>query len=87
MLLTAYLKRQQALINRSLATYLPAAREVPGSIHQAMRYSVLGEGKRIRPILALAAAEAVGMRGILYRVDRGDNLGALLAERGVKPQP
>ncbi len=60
MLLTAYLKRQQALINRSLATYLPAAREVPGSIHQAMRYSVLGEGKRIRPILALAAAEAVG---------------------------
>lgn len=39
---------------------MPQSREVPKEIHQAMRYSVLGEGKRIRPILTLAACEAVG---------------------------
>ncbi len=58
--LKAYLKQRQALVNKALERYLPPSREYPGSIHQAMRYSVLGEGKRIRPILVLAACEAVG---------------------------
>lgn len=56
----SYLRHRQALINRALEKVLPSAREVPGQIHRAMRYSVLGEGKRIRPILALAACEATG---------------------------
>lgn len=58
--LRSYLNERQALVNRALGSLLPKAREIPGKIHQAMRYSVLGEGKRIRPILVLAACEAVG---------------------------
>ena len=58
--LKSYLKRRQNLINQALEKVLPPSQAVPISIHQAMRYSVLGEGKRIRPILALAACEAVG---------------------------
>ena len=55
-----YLKRRQTLVNKALGRCLPRTSQFPGSIHKAMRYSVLGEGKRIRPILALAACEAVG---------------------------
>ena len=58
--LRSYLKRRQALINRTMEKLLPQARQYPGVIHEAMRYSVLGDGKRIRPILTLAACEAVG---------------------------
>ncbi|MBI3333363.1 MAG: polyprenyl synthetase family protein [Candidatus Omnitrophica bacterium] len=58
--LEAYLKRRQAIINRALGKYLPSVQELPGTIHRAMRYSVLGPGKRIRPVLVLAACEAVG---------------------------
>lgn len=60
--LKSYLSQRQAIIVKALERTLPAARAVPGPIHQAMRYSVLGEGKRIRPILVLAACEAVGGR-------------------------
>ena len=58
----SYLTKRRALVNRALERYLPPAHRVPGEIHRAMRYSVLGEGKRIRPILALASCEAVGGR-------------------------
>ena len=58
--LKAYLKQRQTLINRALDPVLPSPNSVPGRICEAMRYSVLGEGKRIRPILALAACEAAG---------------------------
>ena len=58
--IASYLKQRQALINRALERSLPPATAYPPVIHEAMRYSVLGEGKRIRPILTLAATEAVG---------------------------
>ena len=58
--LKAYLKQRQALVNRALERALPPPHSVPGRIHEAMRYSVLGEGKRIRPVLVLAACEAAG---------------------------
>ncbi|MBI3317543.1 MAG: polyprenyl synthetase family protein [Candidatus Omnitrophica bacterium] len=60
MKLESYLAERQTLVNRALERYLPPAGGYPQTIHKAMRYSVLGEGKRIRPILALAACEAVG---------------------------
>jgi geranylgeranyl pyrophosphate synthase len=41
---------------------LPAADTHPG-LHEAMRYAVLGGGKRVRPTLAYAAARAVGVPG------------------------
>lgn len=40
-----------------LATLLPAPEIAPQRLHQAMRYAVLGGGKRVRPLLAFAAAE------------------------------
>lgn len=58
--LKAYLKSQQSLIDDSLNAFLPRTTERPRTIHQAMRYSVFAGGKRLRPILTLAAAEACG---------------------------
>ena len=58
--LKTYLKQRQTLVNRALDRALPSPNSAPGRICEAMRYSVLGEGKRIRPILALAACEAAG---------------------------
>ena len=60
--LEAHFNRQRARIHRRLARLLPPASTYPQSIHRAMRYSVLGGGKRIRPILCLEAAAAVGGR-------------------------
>jgi geranylgeranyl diphosphate synthase, type II len=57
-----YLKEQKALVDDALVRYLPDEEQYPPVIFQAMRYSVFAGGKRLRPILALAAAEAVGAR-------------------------
>jgi geranylgeranyl pyrophosphate synthase len=45
----------------ALAARIPEADVVPGRLHEAMRYSVLGGGKRIRPALVFATARAVGL--------------------------
>lgn len=58
--LQAYLGRQLALIEEGLQRFMPAATVRPDRLHEAMRYSVLGGGKRIRPVLLLAACETVG---------------------------
>ncbi|MBI1797951.1 MAG: polyprenyl synthetase family protein [Candidatus Eisenbacteria bacterium] len=47
---------------RYFAGVLPAAKETPPALHAAMRYAALGPGKRLRPLLALTACEAVGGR-------------------------
>ena len=54
------LRERRAAIERTLEANLPVADTQPAVIHEAMRYAVLGGGKRIRPILALIAAESVG---------------------------
>jgi Geranylgeranyl pyrophosphate synthase len=56
----AWLSETRQIVDRVLDTNLPAADTPPAIIHEAMRYAVLGGGKRIRPILAIAAAEACG---------------------------
>jgi geranylgeranyl diphosphate synthase type II len=58
--LKAYLKEQCARIDASLDRFLPGETELPHSVHKAMRYSVFAGGKRVRPILMLAACQAVG---------------------------
>jgi geranylgeranyl diphosphate synthase type II len=58
--LADYLTERRLLVDRVLDANLPPAATAPAVIHEAMRYAVLGGGKRIRPILALAAAEACG---------------------------
>ena len=55
-----YLKDKQAQVDRAITAYLPGEDVRPTLLHAAMRYSVLNGGKRIRPILCIAAAEALG---------------------------
>jgi geranylgeranyl diphosphate synthase type II len=55
-----YLAAQKAVIDAALDKYLPAENLKPEIIHKAMRYSVFAGGKRLRPILVMAAAEAIG---------------------------
>ena len=50
--------RVQARVEAALERFLPAAGIAPQRLHDAMRYAVLGGGKRIRPLLAFAAGEA-----------------------------
>jgi geranylgeranyl diphosphate synthase type II len=56
--LKAYLRTRQRKIDRALDRYLPKANTKPATLHKAMRYSLFAGGKRLRPILCLAAAEA-----------------------------
>lgn len=58
--LKTYLKEKIALVDTALERYLPQETERPESIHKAMRYSIFAGGKRVRPVLMLAACEAVG---------------------------
>src|ERR1700686_3712264 len=59
MTLAEYLGHQQDRIDRALRHWVPEESGHPESIHKAMRYSLFAGGKRIRPILCMAAAEAV----------------------------
>jgi geranylgeranyl diphosphate synthase, type II len=58
--LAAYLETQSAAVNRALDRWLPSERTRPATIHRAMRYSMFAGGKRLRPVLCLAAADACG---------------------------
>jgi len=55
--LERYLRERRALVERALRRHMPAGRE---RLRHAMRYSLLAGGKRIRPILALAAGDVAG---------------------------
>jgi geranylgeranyl pyrophosphate synthase len=57
--LSEYLGTRRARIDEALARFLPAPPACPAGVCEAMRYSVLAGGKRLRPILTLAAAESV----------------------------
>jgi geranylgeranyl diphosphate synthase type II len=59
MTLTEYVTRQQTRVDDALERWVPPQSTLPESIHKAMRYSLFAGGKRIRPILCMAAAEAV----------------------------
>ena len=58
--LKEYLSGRKKLVDAALERLLPAATAKPSIIHKAMRYSLFIGGKRIRPILCLAACEAAG---------------------------
>lgn len=55
-----YMLQKAAAVNQALDAAVPLA--YPERIHEAMRYSLLGGGKRVRPVLCLAACEIVGGR-------------------------
>jgi len=56
-----YLNDKKILIDKTLDSVIPAEDKDPSIIHQAMRYSVFGGGKRLRPALTLASAELLGI--------------------------
>jgi geranylgeranyl diphosphate synthase type II len=58
--LQAYLADRTETVNHALDRFLPRAAARPATIHKAMRYSLFAGGKRLRPALCLAAAEACG---------------------------
>ena len=55
-----YLQNRSALVDRALERWMPGDEVLPRSLHQAMRYSVFAGGKRLRPILMIAACESLG---------------------------
>ncbi len=60
--LKQYIKQHVEIVDTALERYLPDDERMPQFLHKAMRYSVFAGGKRIRPVLVLAACEAVGGR-------------------------
>jgi farnesyl diphosphate synthase len=62
------MRERQQRIEGVLEDLLPPADVSPARLHQALRYAVLGGGKRVRPLLAFAAGEVTG--AALERVDR-----------------
>jgi geranylgeranyl diphosphate synthase type II len=58
--LEAYLAERRRAVDEALDRCLPPATAFPPTLHEAMRYSVFAGGKRLRPILVIAGAEAVG---------------------------
>ena len=59
--LNARLDEWRQRVERDLERWLPPESAVPQRLHAAQRYSVLGAGKRIRPALAYATAETLGL--------------------------
>ena len=57
----AQLEQWRARMEQALARRLPPRERLPERLHEAMRYSVLGGGKRVRPILLLATARSLGL--------------------------
>lgn len=55
-----WMKAVQAQTEESLDVFLPAADQVPAKLHEAMRYTVLGGGKRVRPLLTFASGQLFG---------------------------
>lgn len=60
--LKEYLAERVQFVDAALNRFIPDAKTRPATLHQAMRHSMFAGGKRLRPILCLAAAEACGGR-------------------------
>jgi geranylgeranyl diphosphate synthase type II len=60
--LETYMKERAVAVDAALERALPPETERPETLHRAMRYSVFAGGKRLRPVLVIAGAEAVGGR-------------------------
>jgi geranylgeranyl diphosphate synthase type II len=58
----AYLTKKKTLVDKALEALVPPAKAFPPVVFEAMRYSLFAGGKRVRPILAIAAAEALGAK-------------------------
>jgi len=59
MTLADYIAQQQQRVDQALDRWVPPESQDPAIIHRAMRYSLFAGGKHVRPLLAIAAADAV----------------------------
>ena len=59
--LQAYLADCRERVGAALEQWLPPQRQPPQTLHAAMRYATLGDGKRIRPVLVYGAGRALGV--------------------------
>jgi geranylgeranyl diphosphate synthase type II len=58
----AYLTQKREIVDKALEALVPKAKSYPPRVFEAMRYSLFAGGKRVRPILAIASAEALGAK-------------------------
>lgn len=58
--INSYLENRRQMIQAALEAHLPSETTRPAALHRAMRHSIFAGGKRLRPILYFAAAEAAG---------------------------
>ncbi len=58
----SYLAKKKSIVDKALEKLVPPAKTHPTSVHEAIRYSLFAGGKRVRPILAIATAEALGAK-------------------------
>jgi len=65
-MLKQYCRKKCEMIDQALANFIPAENVYPPIIFEAMRYSLFAGGKRLRPIMLMAAADAVGGVGMHY---------------------
>ena len=65
-MLRQYCREKREIIDQALAKFIPDENVYPPIIFEAMRYSLFAGGKRLRPIMLMAAADAVGGVGIHY---------------------
>ncbi|HWR73966.1 MAG TPA: farnesyl diphosphate synthase [Nitrospirota bacterium] len=56
----AYLNSRKGMVDKALESLVPPPKTFPPKVFEAIRYSLFAGGKRVRPILAVAAAEALG---------------------------
>jgi len=75
-----WVRSRLASFERAADEALPPAERVPARLHQAMRYAALGGGKRVRPLLAYAAAELAGGAGEEHRPSPAAHSVALAVE-------
>lgn len=59
-ILEEFISQNRDLVDEALDKFVPSVEVEPNDLHEAMRYSLFAGGKRIRPILAIAAAEIIG---------------------------
>jgi geranylgeranyl diphosphate synthase type II len=58
--LTAYMDEKRAWVNAELDARMPPSDAPPADLHEAMRYAILSDGKRLRAVICLACADAAG---------------------------
>jgi geranylgeranyl diphosphate synthase type II len=65
-MLKQYCQEKGKIVDKALTEFVPCENMYPPAIFEAMRYSLFAGGKRLRPILLMAAADSVGGKGSNY---------------------